>query len=607
LADKLVSEKPVELGKLIQIAYLVVILSAFAWAKEFLLPLILAILISFLLAPVVSRLERWRFPRAIAVLSVVAIVFALIGVLCSTLSLQALDLVNSLPKYRDNIHAKWAAIQQGPPGPLNLAFSNIGSAIADLSKVTASAEGNQKSEATKVQIVSGADSIVAMVKNSLTPIVGPTGEFAVVVVLVVFMLLERKRLGRRILRLTGHSHVVSTTLAVDEVGSKLSHFLLGQLLVNTGYALLLWLGLFLIGIPNALLWAVLTLGLRFLPYVGLWISAFFPLLLSIAISASWKEPILTLALYGSLELFTNNFVEPFVLGGSTGMSPLAIIISALFWTWIWGPIGLLLATPLSAGLVVLGRYFPAFHVCSVLLAAEPPSSSETRFILLLTENRLPEAKALLQELSGMQLSVEIAEELILPTLRVIENDLYPGASNPTKSRIYAQLRELIEEMTLEGSTELEQPPEQSTPEQPGTAILPFMGEGDEIVGRVVARLLAAKGIGTDLLSWRTLRAEKVKRLKELKASLILLSAIESRSAITVGKMADSIRLDVPDALILVGLWSLPTEGAARSVKRIRASSGSTLYTNIDEAVRGIVSLAPQAEDELSPENQDVRK
>jgi AI-2E family transporter len=277
-----------------------------------------------------------------------------------------------------------------------------------------------------------------------------------VVVLVVFMLLERKRLGRRFLRLTGHSHVASTTLAVDEVGSKLSHFLLGQLLVNTGYALLLGLGLFLISIPNALLWAVLTLVLRFLPYVGLWISAFFPLLLSIAISTSWKKPILTLALYGSLEVFTNNFVEPFVLGGSTGMSPLAIIISALFWTWIWGPIGLLLATPLSAGLVVLGRYFPAFHVC-VLLAAEPPSSSETRFILLLTENRLPEAKAFLQELSGTQLSVGIAEELILPTLRVIENDLYPGASNPTKCRIYAQLRELIEEMTLEGSTVFEPP------------------------------------------------------------------------------------------------------------------------------------------------------
>ena len=595
MPNNLVSEKPGELGKLIQVAYLVVILSVFAWAKEFLLPLILAILISFLLAPVVSRLERWRFPRAVAVLSVVAIVFALIGGLCSTLSLQGLDLVNSLPKYRDNIHARWAAIQRGPPGPLNLALSNVDALITDLGKVTASG-GVQQPEATKVQIVSGADNVLAIVKNSLTPVAAPIGEFAVIVVLVVFMLLERKRLRVRFLRLIGHSRVATTNLAVDEVGSKLSRFLLGQLLVNTGYALLLGLGLSLIGIPNALLWAVLTLVLRFLPYVGLWISAFFPLLLSIAISTSWKEPILTLALYGSLEVFTNNFVEPFVLGGSTGMSPLAIIVSALFWTWLWGPIGLLLATPLTACLVVLGRYFPAFNICSVLLAAEPPSSSETKFILLLTENRLPEAKALLQELGGMQLSVGIAEELILPTLRAIENDLYPGATDPTKSRIYAQLRELIEEMTVERSTELEQPPEQT--EQPGLAIVPFMGEGDEIVGRVIARLLAAKGIGTDLLSWRTLRAEKVECLKELKTPWILLSAIESRSVITVGRMAHSIKLEVPDALILVGLWSLPTEGAARWVRRIKESSGSVLYTNIEQAIRGIASLVPQVGDEV---------
>jgi predicted PurR-regulated permease PerM len=539
---------------------------------------------------------NWRFPRAAAVLSVVAIVFALIGGLCSTLSLEGLDLVNSLPKYRDNIHARWAAIQHGPPGPLNLALSNVDALITDLGKVTASG-GVQQPEATKVQIVSGADSVLAIVKNSLTPVAGPIGEFALVVVLVVFMLLERKRLRVRFLRLIGHSRVATTKLAVDEVGSKLSRFLLGQLLVNTGYALLLGLGLSLIGIPNALLWAVLTLVLRFLPYVGLWISAFFPLLLSIAISTSWKEPILTLALYGSLEIFTNNFVEPFVLGSSTGMSPLAIIVSALFWTWLWGPVGLLLATPLTACLVVLGRYFPAFNICSVLLAAEPPSSSETKFILLLTENRLLEAKALLQDLGGMQLSVGVAEELILPTLRAIENDLYPG-TNPTKSRIYAQLRELIEEMTVERSTESEQPPEQSTPEQPGMAIVPFMGEGDEIVGRVIVRLLAAKGIGTDLLSWRTLRAEKVERLKELRTPWILLSAIESRSVITVGRMAHSIKLEVPDALILVGLWSLPTEGAARWVRRIKESSGSALYTNIDQAVRGIVSLVPQVADEF---------
>src|SRR5271165_4139342 len=141
---------------------------------------------------------------------------------------------------------------------------------------------------------------------------GPIAEFAVIVVLVVFMLLERKQLRVRFLQLIGHSRVATTTRAVDEAGSRLRGFLLGQLLVNSGYAPVLGLGLPLIGIPNAMLWAALTLVLRFLPYVGLWISAFFPLILSIAISTSWKEPILTLALYGFLEVFTNNVVEPYV-------------------------------------------------------------------------------------------------------------------------------------------------------------------------------------------------------------------------------------------------------------------------------------------------------
>ena len=585
-----IAGKSFDPGTLVPLAYLFGILSVFVWAKEFLLPLILAVLISFLLAPVVSRLEHWRFPRAIAVLSVVAVVFAVIGLLCSTLSIQALDVVNALPKYRENIRARWEAIQKGPPGPLNLAFHNLDALITDLGKVTASAGSAEKPEVSKVQIVSsGTDSIVAILKTSLMPVAAPIGEVALVLVLVVFMLLERKRLGVRFLRLTGHSHVASTTLAVDEVGSKLSRFLLGQLVVNTGYALLLGMGLFLIGIPNALLWAVLTLVLRFLPYIGLWISAFFPLLLSIAISTNWTAPILTFALYGTLEVLTNNFVEPFVLGGSTGLSPLAVIVSAMFWTWLWGPIGLLLATPLSAGLVVLGRYFSAFHVCTVLLAAEPPSSAETRFILLLTENRFPEAKAFIEELGRNELSAGIAEELILPTVRAVENDLYPGATNPTKSRIYAQLGALIEQMTVEQSTESEQPPDGSTLEHPGTAIVPFLGEGDEIVGRLIFRLLAAKGITANLLSRRMLIAEKVERLKELKASRILLSAAESKSVTTIGRMAHSIKLELPDALILVGLWSLPAEGAARWVKRIKDSSGSEIFTNVDEAIRGIAS------------------
>jgi predicted PurR-regulated permease PerM len=596
MPDTLESKKTSQYGKLVGFAYLVLILCAFTWAKEFLLPIVLAILISFLLAPVVSRLERWGLHLVLAVLSVATFAFALLGVLLTTMSMESLDLVNSLPKYRDNIHAKWASIQKGPPGPLNLALRNIGALTEDLSKVTSPAGTAEKLQPAKVQIVSGADSALELIKNSVAPIVGPVGEFAVIVVLVVFILLERKRFRDRFLRLIGHSRLATTTLAIDEAGFRISSFLLGQLLVNGVYAVVLGIGLFLIGIPNALLWAVLTLVLRFLPYVGLWISAFFPLVLSVAISTTWREPILTMGLYCFLEVFTNNVVEPIVLGGSAGMSPLAVIVSALFWTWLWGPVGLLLATPLTASLVALGRYFPAFHVFSVLLAADPPTPLETKLIRFLTESRLSEAKALIHEQAGMQLTLEIAEEVFVPAVRAIENELFPGTTaHQTKTRIYEQMRELIEELTVSPPTDAERPPElEPTSEKPEIVIVPFLGEGDEVVGRILARLLQAETIGVELLSWRTLRAEKAEKLKELEPRGVVLSAVEARSAGTVGKMARSIQQTLPDALIFVGLWSLPREGAARSVRKIKESSAAVVYTNLDEAVRGIISLVPPA-------------
>jgi predicted PurR-regulated permease PerM len=599
MSEKSESKKSFESGKLIALGYLVLVLFSFTWAKEFLLPIVLAVIISFLLAPVVTRLERWGFHPVLAVLSVATFAFVLLGVLCTTISMESLDLVNAIPKYRDNIRAKWAAVQKGPPGPLSLAFRNIGSLGADLEKITAPAAGTaQESKPSKVQVVSGADSTLTLVKNSVAPIIGPVAQFAVIVVLVVFILLERKRFRDRFLRLIGHSRLATTTLAIDEAGIRISGFLLGQLAVNGVYAVVLGIGLSLIGIPNAFLWAVLTLVLRFLPYVGLWISAFFPLVLSIAISTTWKEPILTLGLYCFLEVFTNNVIEPIVLGGSAGMSPLAVIVSALFWTWLWGPIGLLLATPLTASLVALGRYFPAFHVFSVLLAADPPTPMETKLIRFLTESRLSEAKALIHEQAGTELTLEIAEEVIVPAIRAIENDLFPGTTaHQTKARIYEQMRELIDELTVPGPSDAVSPAESSI-EKPEVVVVPFLGEGDEVVGKILVRLLEAGGVGVNLLSWRTLRAEKVERLKELGARAIVLSAVESRSAITVGKMAHSIQLLLPEALIFVGLWSLPREGASRSVRKIKESSGSIVYTNLDEAVRGISSLIATGEKEL---------
>jgi predicted PurR-regulated permease PerM len=603
MPDKRKSRKAFEFGTLTGLAYLVVSFCALSWAKDFLLPIVLAILISFLLTPAVTRLEQLGLHPGLAILGIVAIAFVLVGAVLATVTVQAVDLTNSLPKYRDNIEAKWVAIQRGPPGPVNLAFRNVGELVNDLGKITASASGQQPQPA-KVEVVNGGDRLVSLVRAGMTPIVGPVGEFAVVVVLVVFMLIERKRVRQRFLGLVGPSHLPTTTLAIDEAGSRLSSFLLVQLEVNSGFALVLGVGLYLIGIPNAMLWAVLTLLLRFLPYVGVWISAFFTLALSIAISTTWKEPILVAALYLFLELFTNNVVEPFALAGSTGMSPLAVIVSALFWTWLWGPVGLLLATPLTACLVALGRYFPAFYPWSVLFAAQPPTSSERRLILLLTEGRLPEAKALMHESTGMQLSVRTAEELLVPVVRAIENDLFPGSSaTQTKARIYQQMRELVEELTVPVRTASEEASSLSAPEIPELVIVPFVGEGDELVGNILARLLRAEGISGTLLAWRTLRTEKLQRLQELGAKCVVISAIEARSATSIGRMARSIQALLSDATIVIGLWSLPPEGAARLIKKISESQACSVYTNLDQAVQGIASLITPARQEARPEKR----
>jgi hypothetical protein len=343
------------------------------------------------------------------------------------------------------------------------------------------------------------------------------------------------------------------------------------------------------------LWAVLTLLLRFLPYIGVWISAAFTLVLSFAISATWKEPIMVAALYIILELFTNNVVEPFALGSSAGMSPVAVIISALFWTWLWGPVGLLLATPLSACLVALGRYFPALYPWSVLFAAQPPTSSAGRLVLLLTEGRILEAKALMHELTGMQLSAGAAEELIVPCIRAIENDPLPGPNTTqTKSRLCGQIRELVEELTIPTRRALTESSQVSDQQFPELVIVPFVREGDELVGTILERLLGAEGITSVVLPWRILRAEKLDRLQELHAKCIVISATETRSAVAVGRMARSIRSLLRDSAIVIGLWSLPREGSARLVKKISEPQACKVYTDIGQAIQGIVSIIAPA-------------
>ena len=580
--------------RLVGLAYLVVILAGLAWAKEFLLPIVLAALASFLLAPLISRLERAGLRPVFAVLGVVALAFVIIGAICATVSVQSLDLVNSLPSYRDNIHAKWVAIQHGPPGPLNSALRNAADLVDDLSKAGGAASTAPQNRPTKVQIDNGAESTLTLIRNSASPILGPVGEFTVVIVLVVFMLLERHKLRDRFVRLMGHSHGATTRLAADEAGSRLSRGLLMQLQINAGLAVVLAIGLSLIGVPNAILWALLALVLRFLPYIGIWISAAFPLLLSLAISTSWVTPVLTLGLYIVAEVFTNNVIEPFAIGGSTGMSPLAVIISALFWTWLWGPVGLFLATPLTAFLVVMGRYFPAFEPLELFLAEDLPLSLDEQLCKYLKTRRPSEARALIHSFDSRRLSTELADELIIPAIRRIENDEDSGSGGgQKKTRAYELLHKLINELA---------PPSAKSEqlEKPAVVIAPCSCEGDQFVGEMLALLLADKGVAARTLSWRLPLKQQTETVKSLEARWMFLSAIDPDAYSSIGEKARFVQTAEPHASVAIGLWSLPPEGAARALEAIRSAADCLVYTSMGQAVEGMVARNAPSSQETPP-------
>jgi hypothetical protein len=242
---------------------------------------------------------------------------------------------------------------------------------------------------------------------------------------------------------------------------------------------------------------------------------------------------------------------------------------------------------LAACLAVLGRYFSGFHYCSVLLAADPPTSSETKLLRLLTENRTLEAKRLIHELDGQQLSVKLAEELLVPAIRAIENDFLPSTAASTKNQIYRQLRDLIEELPVPALS-VSAEPNQTEAENIEIVILPYVGEGDEIVGTILARLLNAEGLKAELVSSRALRAERLEHVKELQPKQIVLSAIQPGSIKTIDRMIRAIQLVAPHSAVSVCLWSFPREGAARWIRRIR-DSAHAVYAGMDEAVVNITA------------------
>lgn len=420
------------------VASVVTTVAALYFGREVFLPIAVALLLTFAIAPVVSWLKRAGVPRIAAVIASVAGAFAALSLFSFVVATQVSDLAQNIPVYQINILTKVRALKENGLGGgivsrLSGVIERVGQEIDRQEPQLPSAAQPPKREPIPVEVVSH-EKPLEVLQNLIGPLISPLGSAGLVIIVVIFMLMEREDLRDRFIRLVGYGDLHRTTQALQDAGKRVGQYLLMQLVVNTIYAVPITIGLWVLGIPNALLWGLLALALRFVPYIGPIVGALLPLFLALAVAPGWSLLLWTAALFIVVELVTGNVIEPWLYGSHTGLSPLAIIVAAIFWTWLWGPIGLVLSTPLTVCLVVLGRHVPQFEFLDVLFGNEPVLEPHARLYQRLLAGDPDEATDHAEEMLEEKYLFQFYDEVAIPALLLGEQDRGRGVMDDEQRR-----------------------------------------------------------------------------------------------------------------------------------------------------------------------------
>jgi len=527
-------------------------------ARDVLIPLALAILLSFLLAPVVRRLEQWRLGRVLATLAAVAIAFSAIAGIGWVATQQALSLAAKLPEYRENISKKVRAVRAPQEGTLGKAAE----AIKDLESEAAPA-------AAPLPVTETPPSAFAALAEWVGPFVKPVGTALAVVVFTILMLLNRENMRERLIGLIGARRINVTTQALGEASDRVSRYLYMQLVVNACFGIPFGIALSFIGIPNAMLWGLLATLLRFVPYAGVWIAVALPTILAFAIFDGWSAVAWTLGVFLVLELILVNVIEPWLYGRSAGLSAIAIIAAAMFWTWLWGPVGLLLAVPLTVCIAVMGRYIPEMGWLNVLLGVEPVLTPEARFYQRLIALDQEEAATLAEDYAQEHGVGALYDAILIPALSLAESDRHQGALDPARERfVFETTRQII------GQIETEKAGQSASPH---VCIIPAHDEADELAGAMLARLLP----GSQLFSSERLAAETLERVGEGPCSVICICAVPPHAASHAAYLARRLKQRFPKVRIVVALCT--SEGIDKVKQRLLGAGVDEVATRLGDA------------------------
>lgn len=569
-----------------------VLLTAFVIAalyvgRELLVPLALAALLTFLLAPLVTRLERW-LGRTGSVIFVVLTIFGSTILVGWVLSRQAVDLVGKLPDYKDNIQTKLREVQDSGSD----IFAKVTRTLKDLeieeagkagSGVPGEVDDEDAPAPMPVEVIEGNGDRLKLAQSILMPVVGPLGTAALVFLLLVFMLLQREDLRNRMIRLVGEGHMRETTSALDDAGSRISKYLLMQLVINVTYGIPLAIGLYFIGVPNALLWGALAAVLRFLPYVGPWIAAAFPIILSLAASPGWMAPLLTIGLFVTLELISNNVMEPWLYGSSTGVTPLALIVAALVWTSLWGPVGLVLSAPLTVCLVVMGRHIPKLAFLSILLSDDAPlSSSEDLYQRLLRPGDQDEMEVVEAYLQNNTVAA-LFDNVLIPVSTtagvdhrsgILEEDQFEGIEQGIAD-IIVDLEDRLEADTPGGLA----------PRESGLHIrcVPARTRRDALATTMLGSLLRQCGHTVEIAPAGMPQRGLTEWVIDGNPDVICISCVPPTSPLHARGLCARIHAKAPQARIVIGLWSLAP--VPQDLQRVLHECGAAdVVTSLPECV-----------------------
>jgi predicted PurR-regulated permease PerM len=503
-------------------------------AKEVLVPLALAILLSFLLAPAVRRLEQWRLGRIPSTLVVVILCFSFLGAVIWVAGNQSLSLVAKLPEYRENIIEKIRAVR----GPSAGRFGQAAEVIKDL-------EEEASPERPPIAVKETPATPYEALAEYVAPFAKPVGTAFAVIIFTILFLLNRENMRERVIALIGTGRINLMTRAMGEASYRVSRYLYMQLVVNALFGIPFGIALYFIGIPNALLWGLLAVVLRFIPYAGVWIAVAMPAVLAFAISDDWSMVGWTLGAFFALELILVNAVEPWLYGRSAGLSPIAIILAAIFWTWLWGPIGLLLATPLTVCVAVMGRYIPELGYLNVLLGVEPVLEPEERFYHRLIALDAEEAFDIAEKHAAAKGLADTFDTVLIPALSLVEIDRRKKGIEPARERyIFEHLRNTIEDLETTEAT----PDAQA----PAVCIIPADDTADYLAALMLARLLSQTAV---VVAPPVQLSEIAETIDKQHCKVICISAVPPHAATHAGSLARRLRKRFPDLKIVVGLWT----------------------------------------------------